>query len=190
MEPRIYDRGLQWMIPAASRAEFAVTLARMARTMRILLAGRLLGMLAEGVLIWALLSLFGVPMALVLGLITGMLAFIPNIGAFISGVLMVAVGFSAGTHEGVMALLVYFFVQNFDGYVVIPVITRHTVDLPPALTLASQILASTLFGVIGLALADPMVAMIKVAMERESELAAKAKTRQPRKRAKAALPPA
>jgi predicted PurR-regulated permease PerM len=188
MEPRIYERGLQWMVPTDSRAEFAVTLARMARMMRVLLAGRLLGMLVEGVLIWFFLSIAGVPMALVLGMIAGMLAFIPNIGAFISGVLMVAVGFSAGQHQGVMAILIYFGVQNFDGYVVIPMVARRTVDLPPALTLASQILASTLFGVMGLALADPMVAMIKVAMQRESELAAKAENGQRRKRSKAAPP--
>jgi len=86
--------------------------------------------------------------------------------------------------------LANFIVQNFDGYVVIPMVARRTVDLPPALTLASQILASSLFGVMGLALADPMVAMIKVAIQRESELAAKAETAARHKRAKAAPPPA
>ena len=94
--------------------------------------------------------------------------------SFVSGVLMVSVGFSAGHDTGIWAIIIYFGVQNFDGYVVIPMVARRTVDMPPALTLASQILASSLFGVLGLALADPMVAMIKVAMERESELAARA----------------
>lgn len=174
MEPRIYERGLQWLVPIENRAEFAVTMGRMARTLRMLLAGRLLGMLVEGILIWLALTLVGVPMALVLGLITGILAFIPNIGAIISGVLMIAVGFSTGSDQGLWAIAIYFAVQNFDGYVVVPLIARRTVDMPPALTLSSQIIASTLFGVIGLALADPMVAMIKVALERESELAEKA----------------
>ncbi|MBM7404603.1 MULTISPECIES: AI-2E family transporter [Sphingomonas] len=174
MEPRIYDRGLQWMVPVGNRAEFAVTINRMATTMRRLLAGRLAGMLFEGVLTWLLLWIAGVPMALLLGIITGLLAFIPNIGAFISGVLMVAVGFSAGVDTGLWAIVIYFVVQTFDGYVLLPIVARRTVDLPPALTLSSQILASTLFGILGLALADPMVAMIKVALERESERAAKA----------------
>jgi predicted PurR-regulated permease PerM len=182
MEPRIYERGLQWLVPMDARAEFAVTLGRMARTMRMLLAGRLLGMAIEGTMIWIALSLVGVPMALVLGLITGILAFIPNIGAFVSGVLMVAVGFSAGNEQGIWSIIIYFAIQNFDGYVVIPMVARRTVDLPPALTLSSQILASTLFGVLGLALADPMVAMIKVALERESEIAAKAGGRRWRRR--------
>ena len=174
LEPRIYERGLQWMVPVAARDDFSITIARMARMLRVLLAGRLFGMLFEGVLTWILLWIVGVPMALLLGIITGLLAFIPNVGAFTSGVLMVSVGFSAGTYEGLWAIGTYFVVQTFDGYVVIPLVARRTVDLPPALTLSAQILASTLFGVIGLALADPMVAMIKVALERESELAAKA----------------
>jgi len=174
IEPRIYERGLQWMVPVEARDQFSITIGRMARTLRVLLAGRLLGMLFEGVLTWILLSIAGVPMALLLGIITGILAFIPNIGAFVSGVLMVAVGFSAGVNEGLWAIAIYFAVQTFDGYVLIPLVARRTVDLPPALTLSAQILASTLFGVMGLALADPMVAMIKVALESEAERAAKA----------------
>ena len=171
MEPRLYERGLQWMIPSDSRTEFAITIERMASTLRRLLAGRLVGMLVEGVLIWVVLTIGGVPMALLLGIIAGLLAFIPNVGAIITGILMTAVGFSAGMHTGWWAIGTYFLVQNFDGYVVIPMVARRTVDMPPALTMSSQILASTLFGVIGLALADPMVAMIKVALERNSERA-------------------
>jgi predicted PurR-regulated permease PerM len=174
LEPRIYERGLQWLVPIDMRDDFALTIARMATTMRRLLAGRLLGMLIEGILIWIFLSIAGVPMALLLGIITGVLAFIPNIGAFISGVLMVSVGFSAGTDTGIWAIIIYFGVQNFDGYVVLPLVAKRTVDMPPALTLSSQILASTLFGVLGLALADPIVAMIKVALESEAERAARA----------------
>ncbi|PXA99457.1 AI-2E family transporter [Nostoc sp. 3335mG] len=174
IEPRLYERGLQWLVPIDARDEFAVTLARMARTLRVLLAGRLLGMLFEGTLTWLLLWYAGVPMALLLGIITGILAFVPNIGAFVSGVLMVSVGFSAGYEQGLWAIGIYFGVQTFDGYVLIPLVAKRTVDLPPALTLSAQILASTLFGLMGLALADPMVAMIKVALERESERAAKA----------------
>ncbi len=176
MEPRLYERGLQWMVPTDIRAEFAVTIDRMAWTLRRLLAGRLTGMLVEGVLIWIALSIGGVPMALLLGILAGLLAFIPNIGAIITGVLMVAVGFSAGINTGWWAIGTYFLVQNFDGYVVIPMVARRTVDMPPALTLSSQILASTLFGVLGLALADPMVAMIKVALERNSERAIRDET--------------
>lgn len=169
IEPKLYERGLQWMVPSANRHEFAITIQRMGKTMRRLLAGRLLGMAAEGVLTWIALMIGGVPMALILGILTGLLAFIPNIGAFVSGLLMVAVGFSAGVETGLWAIGTYFVVQTFDGYVLLPMVAKKTVDLPPALTLGSQILLSTLLGVMGLALADPLVAMIKVALERSSE---------------------
>ena len=169
LEPRLYERGLAWLMPTRSRSELAITLDRMAYTMRRLLAGRLLGMLIQGVATWIALTVGGVPMALVLGILTGILAFIPNVGAFVSGVLMVAVGFSAGVQPGLWALGTYVIVQTLDGYVLTPVIARRTVDLPPALVLGAQILFSTLLGFMGLLLADPITAMIKVWLERGSE---------------------
>ncbi|MCC2980717.1 MULTISPECIES: AI-2E family transporter [unclassified Sphingomonas] len=169
MDPRAYERGLQWMIPEEKRAEFAIITERMGHTLRRLLFGRIIGMVAEGVLTWFALMIGGVPMALILGILTGILAFIPNIGAFISGALMIAVGFSAGVDTGIWAIGTYVIVQTFDGYVLIPMVAKRTVDMPPALTLGAQILASALFGILGLALADPMTAMIKTAMERRSE---------------------
>lgn len=169
LEPRLYERGFAWLVPSRSRHEIRITLDRMAFTMRRLMAGRLLGMAAEGVLTGVALSLGGVPMALLLGILTALLAFIPNIGAFASGVLMVAVGFSAGVDTGLWAIGTYVVVQTFDGYVLLPMVAKKTVDMPPALTLGSQILFGTLLGFMGLLLADPITAMIKVALERGSE---------------------
>lgn len=169
LEPRLYERGMAWLVPTRSREPFRVTINRMAHTMRRLMAGRLLGMVAEGVLTWIALSIGGVPLALLLGILTGLLAFIPNVGAFISGVIMVAVGFSAGVDTGLWAIGTYIVVQTFDGYVLLPYVARKTVDLPPALTLGAQILLGTLLGFMGLLLADPITAMIKVFLERGSE---------------------
>ena len=122
-------------------------------------------------------------MAALLGLLTGLLAFIPNIGAIVSGMLMVAVGFSAGTDAGLWAIFVYFFVQNVDGYLVVPYIARRTVDLAPALVLAAQLIFGALFGFIGLLLADPIVATIKVALEKISETSPSRRYARPRSEA-------
>jgi len=105
-------------------------------------------------------------------------------GALISGILMVAVGFSAGTGEGLWAIFVYFFVQNVDGYLVVPYIARRTVDLAPAVVLAAQLLFGALFGVLGLLLADPIVATIKVTLEKLSATRAM-RAAEPRPAAKA-----
>ena len=170
-EPRIYDRGIAWMLPVRHRGGFYRIADHVGFTLRRLLFGRLVGMLFEGVFTWFMLGVVSqiigigaVPMAGLLGLITGLLAFIPNIGAIISGVLMVAVGFSAGPQQGLFAIFVYFFVQNVDGYLVIPYIARRTVDLAPAIVLAMQLLMGALFGILGVLFADPILATLKVVL--------------------------
>jgi len=163
-EPRIYDRGIAWMLPIRHRASFYRIAAHVGFTLRRLLFGRLVGMIFEGFFTWLMLTIGGVPMAALLGLVTGVLAFIPNIGAITSGGLMVAVGFSAGPHQGVYAIFVYFFVQNIDGYLVVPYIARRTVDLAPAIVLGMQLLMGALFGILGVLFADPILATLKVVL--------------------------
>ena len=171
IEPRIYDRGIAWMLPIRHRERFYRIADHVAYTLRRLLFGRLLGMIFEGFFTFVMLAyvsqlvgLQPIPMAALLGLITGLLAFIPNIGAIVSGLLMVAVGFSAGPNEGFFAIFVYFFVQNVDGYLVIPYIARRTVDLAPAIVLGMQLLMGALFGILGVLFADPILAALKVAL--------------------------
>ncbi len=169
LEPKLYRRGLAWMMPVDRRDNFEGTAQLMGSSLRRLMAGRLLGMGVEGVGTWLLLELYGVPMAALLGLLTGLLAFLPNIGAPISGLLMVLVGFSGSVDMGIYCIIVYLVVQTVDGYVIVPMVAKKTVDLAPALVLGAQLIMGVLFGIIGLALADPLVAMIKVWLEREAE---------------------
>ncbi|WP_420605932.1 AI-2E family transporter [Novosphingopyxis sp.] len=170
-EPRLYEHGLAWLLPMAEREHFYGTMKRIGWTLRRLMAGRLIGMAVEGVGTWILLWMGGVPMAALLGILTGLLAFLPNIGAIISGALIILVGFSTSTEVGLYALLVYLIVQGIDGYVIVPMVAKRAVDLAPALVLGAQILFGALFGVLGLALADPIVAMLKVFLERRSSRA-------------------
>ena len=177
IEPRLYDRGVAWMLPLRHRDRFYVITDRVGFTLRRLLFGRIVGMIFEGIFTWFMLAwvsrMIGigpVPMAALLGLITGILAFIPNIGAIVSGLLMVAVGFSAGPSEGLFAIFVYFAVQNIDGYLVLPYIARRTVDLAPAVVLAAQLILGALFGFLGLLLADSILATIKVTLQEISKI--------------------
>jgi hypothetical protein len=149
--------GWRGCCPPDKREDFYITGSRMGATMRRLMAGRIVGMVFEGILTWLMLWVYGVPMAVLLGILTGLLAFIPNLGALMAGALMVLVGFSGGTDMGLYTVFVYFLVQTFDGWVVIPLIAKKTVDLAPALVLAAQLIMSLLFGVLGLFLADPAV---------------------------------
>lgn len=174
LEPDMYQRGIAWLLPQGSRAHWHRTAHRMGRSLRMLLFGRLLGMVTEGIATWLLLAAWGVPMAALLGLLTGLLAFLPNIGAPISGGLMILVGFSGGTDMGLYCAVVYVVVQTVDGNIIVPMVARRTVDLAPALVLGAQLIFGALFGILGLALADPLVAMVKIALEGQAERNARA----------------
>lgn len=164
-EPRLYERGVEWLTPRGRRASVADLLEKLASTLRRWTAGRLFAMACDGILTAVGLWLAGVPLAPLLGLIAFALAFIPNIGAAISGVLMVLVGFSVDTQTGLLALGVYVVVQFVEGNILTPLVEKRAVDLAPAVVLAAQLLFGALFGLLGLALADPIVAMAKVALE-------------------------
>ena len=176
-EPRLYDRGIAWMLPLRARSGFYRIAEHLGFTLRRLLFGRLIAMIFEGVFTWFMLMVGGIPMAALLGLVTGVLAFIPNIGAITSGILMIAVGFSAGYGHGIWCIIVYFLVHNIDAYVVVPYVARRTVDIAPAVLLAMQLLMAALFGILGVLFADPILATLKVVLvdlsrrqaERENE---------------------
>jgi predicted PurR-regulated permease PerM len=169
IEPRLYERGVAWMFPVDRRLHLYATLKDMGHTLRRLMAGRLLGMAVEGVGVWVLLAVGGVPMAALLGVLTGLFAFLPNIGSIISGVLIILVGFSGGTDMGFYALGVYLAVQIVDGYLIVPTVAKRSVDLAPALILGAQLLLGAAFGLLGLMFADPIVAMLKVGLEHGSK---------------------
>src|SRR5437868_3638241 len=163
-EPRLYDRGIAWMLPLRARSGVYRIAEHAGFTLRRLLFGRLIAMVFEGVFTWFMLTVGEVPMAGLLGLVTGVLAFIPNIGAITSGILMIAVGFSARYGQGIWCIIVYFLVHNIDAYVVVPYVARRTVDLAPAVLLAMQLLMAALFGILGVLFADPILATLKVVL--------------------------
>jgi predicted PurR-regulated permease PerM len=169
VEPKLYERGVAWMLPMDKRDDFYRIADKMGWTLRRLMFGRLIGMAVEGVGTWLLLWAGGVPMAGLLGILTGLFAFLPNIGSIISGVLIILVGFSGGTDTGLYAFGVYLAVQIVDGYLIVPMVAKRATDLAPALVLAAQILFGALFGIMGLFLADPIVAMLKVWLEERSK---------------------
>ncbi|MGL4543214.1 MAG: AI-2E family transporter [Polymorphobacter sp.] len=168
VDPRIYERGIEWLTPETHRTGMAETVTACARTLRRWIGGRLLAMAIEGSIMFVGLWAAGVPLAGLLGLTAGLLAFIPTLGPMIAGVIVVAMGFSAGVDTGLWALGIFGFVQFLEGYVLTPIIEKKVVDLAPAVVLAAQLLFGVLFGIIGVALADPIVAMAKVALSHRS----------------------
>lgn len=159
VEPDLYRRGVVFITPDAQRERVTHLLAQATSTLRYWLFGTLLSMLTIGVLTWIGLKLIGVPLALILAVIAGLFAFIPNIGPVLSAVPAILLSLLEGPKVALYVALLYICVQTIESYLITPFIQRRTVSLPPALTIGAQFLLGMLAGVPGLFVATPLAAV-------------------------------
>jgi predicted PurR-regulated permease PerM len=165
-DPDLYLRGVGHLVPVRHRQVTRELLEAIGHTLRWWIVGQLVTMTTVGLLTYIGLSLLHVPLALILGLVAFLLTFIPFIGAITAAIPVILVAFSQGATTGLYALAVYAGIEMFEGYVLSPLVQRHSVSLPPALTIAAQVLLGVLLGVLGIALATPLAALTLVVINR------------------------
>ncbi len=161
-QPRPYLRALMTLVPPRSRARAWHVLETLGNMLGRWLIGKLISMFIIGTLTTVSLYLLGIPLALVLGLIAGLLNFIPYLGPIIAGVPAVLIAFSQSPVDGGYTLMVFVMIHVVEGYLVVPLIERRTIALPPALTIVMQVLLGSMAGLTGAALATPLTAVIVV----------------------------
>ncbi|MEO8043524.1 MAG: AI-2E family transporter [Spartobacteria bacterium] len=166
VSPGIYVRGIVRLFPKPRRDRIREVLDTLGETLRRWLVGRVVLMISNGLLTTIGLELLGVPMALTLGLVAGLLNFVPNIGPIIGAVPAILIAWTIGPMTAVYVLLLYIFLQSLDGYVFTPLVQRKTVHLPPALTISAQLLFGVLAGSMGLLLATPMTAVALILVQK------------------------
>lgn len=164
-EPRFYVRGFVKLFPRRHRHRAAEVTASIGDTLRWWLIGKVGSMIFIGLLTWIGLSIIGVPLALTLGLIAGLLSFIPNFGPIISALPALLLAFIDSPITAVYVLGLYIGVQLIESNIVTPLIERETVELPPALTIVFQLALAVLVGGLGLVLATPLLAVIMVLVQ-------------------------
>ncbi len=128
------------------------------------LVGQAVLMLSIAILTFVGLTLLGVPLALPLALLAGVLNFIPYVGPILSSVPAILVGFSESPQMAAYAALLFVGVQSVEGYILEPLIQHRAVYLPPALILLAQLLLGLLAGPIGVIVATPFAAAFVVAV--------------------------
>jgi predicted PurR-regulated permease PerM len=165
IEPRFYARGFAKLFPKKSRSRTYEVLAEIGDTLSWWLVGKAASMLFIGLLTWIGLSILGVPLAFTLGLIAGLLSFIPNFGPIFSAVPAILLGFIDSPIKALYVLILFVVVQIIESNIVTPMIERRTVELPPALTIIAQITLGVLIGGLGLVLATPLLAVIMVLVQ-------------------------
>ncbi|MBK9164244.1 MAG: AI-2E family transporter [Acidobacteria bacterium] len=164
-EPRLYSSGLIKLFPQPSRPRAREVLDAIGDTLSWWLIGKIASMVFIGVLTWIGLSIIGVPLALTLGLIAGLLSFIPNFGPIISALPALLLAFINSPVTALYVLGLYIGVQLIESNVVTPLIERETVELPPALTIIFQLVFGVMLGALGLVLATPLLAVLMVTVQ-------------------------
>jgi predicted PurR-regulated permease PerM len=140
-------------------------LSSIGTTLRRWLLSQFVAMVVIGAVTTAVLLALGVEAAVSLGLIAGLLEFVPNVGPLLSALPAVAMGFLDSPQKALMVAIAYVGIQFAENHLLIPFLMRKGLDLPPVLTIVGQALMAFLFGFLGLLVAVPLIAAILVAVK-------------------------
>lgn len=160
--PTVYRNGIVRLVPQPKRDRAREVLDELGNTLRWWLIGQAMAMILIGVSTGIVLALFGIPLAIVLGILVGVLGFIPYLGPILGAIPVAMIAAMQGPTTLLYVMLAYTGVQVIEGYVVTPLIQHRMVYLPPALTITAQVLLGTLLGLIGFVLATPLAAVLMV----------------------------
>jgi predicted PurR-regulated permease PerM len=164
--PTEYEQGILRLIPPDRRQRISRLFRDVASTMGWWMIGQLVPMTVLGIVSAVGLLIIGVPLAVTLGLFTGIMIFIPFVGAVIAFIVTVLVAVSSDASKIPLVAVIFIIIHILEGYILTPLVQKRAVHLPPALTILSQVLMTTLFGFMGLVLATPIAAGALVLVKR------------------------
>lgn len=163
-EPKVYKKGLLKLFPKERRPRLDEVMDKLDETLKWWLIGKFFGMAVIGVLTMIGLYFLDVPLAFALALIAAFLTFIPNIGPILAAIPAVLLGFIESPQKALYIALLYIGIQTVESYLLTPLVQRKTISLPPALTLAGQVILGFSIGGLGVAFATPFIAAAMVAI--------------------------
>ncbi len=164
-DPEAYRRIALWFVPEDKRARARHVLEVATENLQRWLIGRLIAMAFVAVACGIAFMALHVPLALPLAILAGLLTFVEYVGAIASGIPPVLLAFSESPARALWVLIFFTGLHIVEGYVLTPLLARTTVHLPPASTLATQVLLTTLLGPLGLTFATPLLVVAVTAAQ-------------------------
>jgi predicted PurR-regulated permease PerM len=161
-DPATYRNGILHLFPKRRRKRIGEVLTAMTTQLRKWLVTQLIAMLVIGVVSVIALLILGVKAPFALGLIAGLLEFVPTVGPILSAVPAIAMGFLDSPEKALYVGIAYLAIQQLEGHLLIPLLMKGGMDLPPVLTIVTQGLMALLFGFLGLMIAVPLLAAVMV----------------------------
>jgi predicted PurR-regulated permease PerM len=164
-QPSVYRKGLLYMAPARHRARATVIVDRIGDTLERWLIAQIITMFAVFVVTSIGLAIIGIQSSFILGIQAGLLTFIPTVGALLGGLIVVLASLASGWVAAASAFVLFLGIHALESYILTPMIQRQALEIPPATLFAFQILLGVVFGIWGLALALPLMAIVKVMID-------------------------
>ena len=164
VDPDLYRRGMMALFPTGWHERSGEVLSEMAAMLRKWFLTQLIAMVTLGVVTTVILALLHVRAAVALGVLAGLLEFIPTIGPILSSLPAIAMGFLDSPEKALWVLVAYVVVHFVESHMLIPLLMKGGINLPPALTILAQALMALLLGFIGLMCAVPLLAATTVAV--------------------------
>jgi predicted PurR-regulated permease PerM len=127
--------------------------------------GVVIDMLANGIMIWAGLSLIGLEFALVFGVIAGLFTVVPYFGPVAASVPAVLFGLADSPEMALLVVIVFIVVQQIEGNLTIPLVMAQTVRLHPAVIAIGIVIVAQLLGFAGLLVAVPILSLIVILVD-------------------------
>lgn len=165
-QPQLYRSGILKLFPKQKRDTIADAYDQSGEALKLWLLGTLVSMGMVGSLTGLGLWLIGVPSALALGLLAGVLEFVPIVGPIAASIPAILIAFSQSTELALWTLGLFIVIQQIEGNVIQPIVQRYAVDLPPALLLFSVVAGGFLFGIVGVLFAAPLTVVTFVLVKR------------------------
>lgn len=158
--PKVYVDGFLMLIPKRAQSRTRATIDKIAFQLTKWLKGQILAMVIVAILKGIALTALGIPMAVTLALIAGILNFVPNFGPLISMFPAILIALTLGINKAIVVTIVYLIIQIFEGNVITPSIQQKLINMPAALIIIAQLFMGLLSGAWGLILATPIVAIL------------------------------
>ncbi|MDZ3836192.1 MAG: AI-2E family transporter [Rhodospirillales bacterium] len=164
--PAPYRSGLLALVPLGGRGRTSRALAATGEALRLWLVGKVIAMVAVGGITAAGLSLIGVPLALSLGIIAGLLDFVPFFGPIVAAVPGLLIAFSSSPLDALYAAGVYAGVQQLEGNLITPLVQKQAVHVEPVLLILGVVAFGLVFGFLGVVFGAPLVVVATVLVKK------------------------